>query len=278
MRLHRASWIVRAALIAAAAFAATPAAAADGMRSADVTVTRRVVVSIADRKLAVLENDRIISIYPVAVGAPVSPSPIGTFSVINRVDESDVLHARQGREAGQPAIRLARDDRSQRERLRDPRHRSARLDRLRESHGCIRLSNEDVERLFEQLRAGDVVELHAERTPELASSLTPDNGGAIIRGRGCDGRHSPNAARAGWLFLPAVGATTVFGQPSLRLFGAGAGGEDRGGGAEAAVRSRPLSPRSADEAPGPASGAQRSRGCCPRVVFASTRSRARRPG
>ena len=85
MRLHRASWILRAALVAAATFAGTPASAAEGARSADVTVTRRVVVSIADRKLAVLDNDRIVSIYPVAVGAPVSPSPAGRFSVINRV-------------------------------------------------------------------------------------------------------------------------------------------------------------------------------------------------
>ena len=36
------------------------------------------------------------------------------------------------------------------------------------SHGCIRLRNQDVERLFERVRAGDVVELHAERTPELS--------------------------------------------------------------------------------------------------------------
>ena len=36
------------------------------------------------------------------------------------------------------------------------------------SHGCIRLRNADVERLFERLRPGDVVELHIERTPEVA--------------------------------------------------------------------------------------------------------------
>ena len=29
-------------------------------------------------------------------------------------------------------------------------------------------ANHDVEQLFERLRAGDVVELHAERTPEIA--------------------------------------------------------------------------------------------------------------
>ena len=36
------------------------------------------------------------------------------------------------------------------------------------SHGCIRLRNRDIEQLFELVRAGDVVELHGERTPEIA--------------------------------------------------------------------------------------------------------------
>ena len=36
-----------------------------------------------------------------------------------------------------------------------------------QSHGCIRLRNRDVEQLFERVRTGDVVELHAERTPEI---------------------------------------------------------------------------------------------------------------
>ena len=35
------------------------------------------------------------------------------------------------------------------------------------SHGCIRLRNRDVEQLFERVRPGDVVELYAERTPEI---------------------------------------------------------------------------------------------------------------
>jgi lipoprotein-anchoring transpeptidase ErfK/SrfK len=35
------------------------------------------------------------------------------------------------------------------------------------SHGCIRLRNQDVEELFERVRAGDVVELHSGRTPEI---------------------------------------------------------------------------------------------------------------
>ena len=42
-----------------------------------------------------------------------------------------------------------------------------------QSQGCIRLRNSDVERLFEQVRAGDVVELHGARTEEIAALFTP---------------------------------------------------------------------------------------------------------
>ena len=54
---------------AMALLCAQPSLAADGARSPDTSVTRRVVVSIPDRKLALIENDRVVSLYPVAVGA-----------------------------------------------------------------------------------------------------------------------------------------------------------------------------------------------------------------
>ena len=43
------------------------------------------MVSIPDRKLAVLEDDRVVKIYPTAVGAPVSPSPEGVFTIVNHI-------------------------------------------------------------------------------------------------------------------------------------------------------------------------------------------------
>ena len=167
MRLNRATWILRAALMTAVTFTGTAARAADGARSADATVIRRVVVSIPDRKLAVLDNDQIVSIYAVAVGAPVSPSPAGTFSVVNRV--SNPTYYKPGKVVG-PGARNPVGTRWIG--LSAKGYGIHGTDRPRsigfaKSHGCIRLRNEDVERLFEQLRAGDVVELHAERTPEV---------------------------------------------------------------------------------------------------------------
>ena len=46
---------------------------------------RRIVVSIPDRQLAVIENDAVVTMYPVAVGAARTPSPVGTFTIVNRV-------------------------------------------------------------------------------------------------------------------------------------------------------------------------------------------------
>jgi len=172
MRLNRANWILMAALIAAAIFTGTAVGAADGARSADATVVRRVVVSIPDRKLALIENDRIVSIYAVAVGAPVSPSPAGTFSVVNRV--SNPTYYTRGKVV-KPGARNPVGTRWIG--LSAKGYGIHGTDKPRsigfaKSHGCIRLRNEDVERLFEQLRAGDVVELHAERTAEVARLFT----------------------------------------------------------------------------------------------------------
>jgi len=172
MRLNRANWMLRATLIAAALFTGAPARAADSARSAVAPVVRRVVVSIPDRKLALIENDRIVSIYPVAVGAPVSPSPAGTFSVVNRV--SNPTYYRPGKVVS-PGARNPIGTRWIGLSVKGYGIHGTDAPRsvgFAKSHGCIRLRNEDVERLFEQLRAGDVVELHAERTPEVVRLFT----------------------------------------------------------------------------------------------------------
>src|SRR5271165_4956144 len=47
---------------------------------------RRIVVSIPDRQLALLENGRLVKLYSVAVGAPDSPSPSGEFQIVQRLE------------------------------------------------------------------------------------------------------------------------------------------------------------------------------------------------
>ena len=69
MRANRAMWMA-AALIAGAMIGRANAA-----DSANEAVVRRLVVSIPDRKLAVIENNEVVEVFAVAVGAPDSPSP-----------------------------------------------------------------------------------------------------------------------------------------------------------------------------------------------------------
>ena len=54
---------------------------------------RRVIVSIADRKLAVLDNGEVLRTFPVAVGAEASPSPTGEFAIVSRLTDPTYYHA-----------------------------------------------------------------------------------------------------------------------------------------------------------------------------------------
>src|SRR5712692_1244212 len=46
----------------------------------------KIVVSIPHRKLALIEDDRVVKIYPVAVGATATPSPEGEFRIATRLE------------------------------------------------------------------------------------------------------------------------------------------------------------------------------------------------
>lgn len=53
---------------------------------------RLVLVSIRDRKLALLEEGKVVKVYHVAVGAASSPSPAGEFEIINRITNPTYYH------------------------------------------------------------------------------------------------------------------------------------------------------------------------------------------
>jgi len=130
--------------------------------------TRRLVVSIPDRKLAVIENDAVVTMFPIAVGAAATPSPVGTFTIVTRVSnptyytKGKVIAPGARNPVGTRWIGLSRKGYGIHG-TDNPRSIG-----YAKSHGCIRLRNQDVERLFERVRAGDVVELHAERSAEIS--------------------------------------------------------------------------------------------------------------
>lgn len=168
MRTTRTTWLFTMIAAAGALTVAQTVLAAEGARLPEIPATRRVVVSIPDRKLALLENEQIIGIFPVAVGAPVSPSPIGTFNIVNRVSNptyykpGKIVGPGRANPVGTRWIGLSAKGYGI-----HGTDAPASIG-FAKSHGCIRLRNQDVEQLFARVRTGDVVELHAERTPEIA--------------------------------------------------------------------------------------------------------------
>ena len=163
----RATWTTwMAAMAMAATIGNTRAEAADTVVTSE-QVVRRIVVSIPARKLAVIENDHVVETFNVAVGAPNSPSPVGTFTVVNRVANPTYYHPGKVIASGpQNPIGTRWIGLSQKGYGIHGTDQPASIGYAK-SHGCIRLRNADVERLFERVHTGDVVELHAERPAEL---------------------------------------------------------------------------------------------------------------
>lgn len=136
--------------------------------SAERVATRRIVVSIPDRKLALIEDGRVVKTYPVAVGAPASPSPAGEFTIAHRIAHPTyyapgvIIPPGQANPLGTRWLGL--DQRGYGIHGTNQPHSIGH----RASHGCIRMRNHDMEELFELVQVGDAVELHTERTAELA--------------------------------------------------------------------------------------------------------------
>jgi lipoprotein-anchoring transpeptidase ErfK/SrfK len=133
-----------------------------------VRVSRVVLVSIPDRRLAVIEGGNVIATFPVAVGAAWSPSPTGEFRIVSRVANpwyyhgGNVVPSGKDNPVGTRWLGLSR-----------PRYGIHGTNAPRSighaaSHGCIRLRNRDIEQLFTMLQVGDAVEIRGERDDEVA--------------------------------------------------------------------------------------------------------------
>src|SRR5437899_2015151 len=53
---------------------------------------RTLIVSLPDRKLALVEDGRLAKVYDIAVGAAWTPSPTGELHVINKVFRPTYYH------------------------------------------------------------------------------------------------------------------------------------------------------------------------------------------
>lgn len=138
-------------LLAILAFASTEGFAQEA--------TRRLVVSIPDRKIALLEDGRVVKVYAIAVGKRTTPSPTGSFHIASRVQRPTYYHA--GKVVG-PGPRNPVGTRWMGLGYQGYGIHGTNVPSSigkAASHGCIRMRNQDVEELFELVKVGDPVEL-----------------------------------------------------------------------------------------------------------------------
>jgi len=128
---------------------------------------RRIVVSIPDHKLAVVEEGRVVKVFATATGAARTPSPTGSFRVVQRISnptwygKGQVVRPGKANPLGTRWLGLNAKGYG----IHGTNHPESIGHNA--SHGCIRLRNRDIEELFAMVSVGDAVELHGERTPEL---------------------------------------------------------------------------------------------------------------
>ena len=151
-------------LAAVLAIAAFEAHAQESSRPTETGERRRIVISLSDRKLMLFEGERVLRVYDVAVGKRSTPSPQGTFAIINRVPNptwygpGTVVAPGKSNPLGSRWMGLsAKGYGIHGTNVPTSIGHAA-------SHGCIRMRKQDLEELFDMVTVGTIVELVDEPT------------------------------------------------------------------------------------------------------------------
>ena len=134
-------------------------------------VKRVIVVSLEDRKLALVEDGAVKKVYTVAVGKPSTPSPVGTFTIQRRVMNPTYSHNGKvvapgpNNPVGTRWMGLSVQGYGIHG-TNEP-HSIGKA----ASHGCIRMAKADLEELYTMVQVGDTVELAGERNEETAKAF-----------------------------------------------------------------------------------------------------------
>ena len=135
---------------------------------------RVVLVSLVDRQLAVIQDGEVIATFSVAVGADVTPSPTGEFRVVNRVQNPTYYHPGIVIPTGKDNPLGTRWLGLSQKGYGIHGTNAPRSVGRAASHGCIRLRNRDMERLFTMVRVGDAVQIRTERDEQIAQIFGTD--------------------------------------------------------------------------------------------------------
>jgi lipoprotein-anchoring transpeptidase ErfK/SrfK len=149
-----------------------------GQQSATVKTApvrkRVIVVSLEDKKLALVEDGQVKRVYTVAVGKPSTPSPTGTFTIARRVKNPPYSHNGKtvlpgpGNPVGTRWMGLSVKGYGIHG-TNEPKSIGKAA-----SHGCIRMAKKDLEEMYEMVSVGDTVELVGHSNEETAQLFGVD--------------------------------------------------------------------------------------------------------
>ena len=120
----------------------------------------RIVINVPAKRLSLIEGGTLVRAYPVAVGRPWTPTPRGQFRILQKA--KDPTWAPKGRRPVPPGpgnplghrwMRISPDGYGIHATNEPESIGQAR------SHGCIRMSREDAEDLFDRVVLGTPVEI-----------------------------------------------------------------------------------------------------------------------
>jgi hypothetical protein len=162
-------------LITMTKLAAVLAIAAVDASAEERRQTRRIVVSIPDRKLVVFEDDHVAKIYDVAVGKPSTPTPTGEFHIVNHIPNPTyygsnvVIPPGKDNPVGTRWMGLSAAGYG----IHGTNVPSS-IGKAA-SHGCIRMRQQDLEELFDLVNVGVTVELRGESSGMPAQVLAANS-------------------------------------------------------------------------------------------------------
>jgi len=164
----KARLVLAVLILTAARLQAQNEANSEAAQSTRQGVSKQIIVSLADRKLALVEDGEVKKVYSVAIGKATTPSPTGTFTIVNRVTNPTYYHKGQVVEPGPENPVGTRWIGLNQKGYGIHGTNAPRSIGKAASHGCIRMAQKDLEELFEIVKPGDVVEIRGERDEVVA--------------------------------------------------------------------------------------------------------------
>ncbi len=132
----------------------------------------KIIVSLTDRKLYFYQNSALMGVYPVAIGKPSTPTPIGEFKVLEK-------SVNPGGALGTRWIGFTRE--------RHGIHGNNNPSSIGKavSLGCVRMYNNDVETIYPHIPMGSTIivkEKHTEdNTPSLVDNPSESHNKYTVR-------------------------------------------------------------------------------------------------